>query len=358
MRILFQPSNGIGLGHVSRLLAIAEALRQQSQECRILFAVEPGVQALLGSEKFPQVVIPAPKELLKECWGEWPEEDREGIYRGVAQGIIEGFRPDLVVFDTFPNRLVAYCVLEAAVPFVMCVRHVKEFRAYADLTHPMLTAARSIIVPHDTFQEDFPQALRTKSTVVGTIVRYSPPGPTASVIARDVLITSGGGGYPETVRFLNLAAHAFALAKERKPKVTGLLVPGPLFREWSQLEPATGLTIRPFEPDLLSAYRRTRVILCQAGYNTIAELATVDTAAVVIPAPRAYDNQTARAVELSTRQDNIRVYTGESPHELAELLLGLLERERRVPSNYEPPDGAARAATILRRASRDRGSGV
>jgi hypothetical protein len=56
--ILFQPSNGIGLGHISRLIAIALAIRDKAPSARLPFLLEGGSHSLLETASLPYLSLP------------------------------------------------------------------------------------------------------------------------------------------------------------------------------------------------------------------------------------------------------------------------------------------------------------
>ena len=70
--ILFQPPNHVGLGHISRLAAIALCIRKQEPSIRVQFAVEGGSHQLLESLGLPFISIPSAHVLYKTSdWSEW-----------------------------------------------------------------------------------------------------------------------------------------------------------------------------------------------------------------------------------------------------------------------------------------------
>jgi predicted glycosyltransferase len=109
------------------------------------------------------------------------------------------------------------------------------------------------------------------------------------------VISGGGGGYPGTVEFFNVAEQAVHLLRQSHPNLRAKLITGPLFTDWCDLKLAPRSSVIPFDPDLTATLAAADLVICQAGYNTIAELKQIATRCLVVPAPRRWDNQLARA---------------------------------------------------------------
>jgi len=84
------------------------------------------------------------------------------------------------------------------------------------------------------------------------------------------------------------------------------------------------LALIPFEPDTNSRFAEADLVICQAGYNTVAELEQLGTKTVLVPAERQWDDQFARADRIAREQRNFRVFRGKTPAELAQQATELL----------------------------------
>jgi UDP-N-acetylglucosamine:LPS N-acetylglucosamine transferase len=116
-----------------------------------------------------------------------------------------------------------------------------------------------------------------------------------------VVITGGGGGYPGVVNFYNLALAACANCRKTNPDLSTILVAGPLFKDWSKLR-LEGATLFPSHLDMPGLYERAALVICQAGYNTVAEVLRSSKPAICVPAKRAFDDQSERAHLAASRQ--------------------------------------------------------
>lgn len=343
--ILFQPATGAGLGHVSRLTAIAVALRARAPRARLLFATEDDTMSLPEWYDLPRVSLP--RETRE--WSGWSPRDRANLHLALAEALIDATRPDLIVFDCFPSRAVGVAALDAGILVAICVREMREVGAYYDLVRPILDHASTIIVAHDTPESCVPPSLWHKAHCVGAIARPSPGagvGETVDTSRPHVTITAGGGGYQEAVAFFNRAMAAIALCRGREPALTATLITGPLFTGWSALRPVTGVRLVPFVPNLLDVFAASALIMCQAGYNTIAEAACMSVPLICSPVEAPHDSQQRRAADLARRRSDVRVLGGETDEELAEWILTMLRRDRE-PSEIRLPPGADAAARVL-----------
>jgi predicted glycosyltransferase len=346
--ILFQPATGTGLGHVSRLIAIAVALRAHAPDARMLFATETGTQPLLPCYGLPHVPLIGEPELASERWQAWSQADRANVNLALAEALIAAARPTLVVFDCFPSRAIAIAAIQEGVPVAICVREMRDLAKYVEVVGPVLERAAVILVAHEHAERCVPAALWPRTRCVGAITRPAPVWP--ELVATEagmwhVTITAGGGAYPESVSFFNRAMAAIARCREVQPALTATLATGPLFTGWRELRPVTGVRIVPFVPDLLSLFASSSLILCQGGYNTISEASCVSAPVICAPAEAPHDSQRRRALELAQQREDVRVLTDESEAELATWILDMLRPSgvRRPPRLPPGADLAARA---------------
>src|SRR5262245_15836087 len=129
--VLFQPPNRIGLGHISRLAAIALAIRDQIPSARLPFLVEGGSHSLLEVTSLPYFSLPAEFELYKtESWMAWPAEERNAMILSLADSIIHQLRPKIILFDTFPCIAAATAAARRGVPIALCLRKMKNMQEY------------------------------------------------------------------------------------------------------------------------------------------------------------------------------------------------------------------------------------
>ncbi|MEB3165022.1 MAG: glycosyltransferase [Prochlorothrix sp.] len=98
-RWLFYAVNGLGLGHLSRTLALARQLRQRSPRSQFLFLTTSEAEGILWQEGFASVKVPS-RMAAK------PSGLRYGVYNRLLHTVvvntISAFQPHVLVVDTFP----------------------------------------------------------------------------------------------------------------------------------------------------------------------------------------------------------------------------------------------------------------
>jgi predicted glycosyltransferase len=73
------------------------------------------------------------------------------------------------------------------------------------------------------------------------------------------------------------------------------LITGPLFANWLRLDLAADFSVVPFDPELTTTLAAADLVICQAGYNTTAELKQIEIRVIIVPGERRWDDQFARA---------------------------------------------------------------
>ncbi len=139
-------------------------------------------------------------------------------------------------------------------------------------------------------------ALRARAVAaVGWI--YRPTGPRRKVVAGHptILIATGGGGTTESAAAL-FASIDSVLANVRQRATLPFNVVqaiGPRAKGFGQMAQADS-TVDPGAA-LNELFGVADIVISTAGYNSVLELATTDTPALLVPIPRSIDDQTARA---------------------------------------------------------------
>jgi predicted glycosyltransferase len=343
--VLFQPQNHVGLGHLNRLSAVALALRRIDSSLRTPFVIEGAAHVLLDALGLPYVPLPS-SHLMHETenWSLWDAEARQQLSTEISSAILRTLRPEIVVFDIFPNQAFASVVLAAKLPVVLCLRQVNDLERYLlRLTH-LLPYVHRILIPHDEGAFQVPREIRDKSFFVGEIVRPLLPAVAKShPDCSTIVIHGGGGGYPGTVDFFNASIRAVALLRGTQSKLKVRLITGPLFTDWLELQLAPDVSVIPFDPHLSKTLAEADLVICQAGYNAIAELKRIAVRVLVVPAERRWDNQFGRAEQAAKACEHFRVAQNMNPDELARTAEEFL-REPIPLLNSNPAKGARTAA--------------
>lgn len=272
VRILLVANDGFSAGHVSRALAVAGALRRL--DASLVLATTSEADALLRTS--PAAVVRLPSILAAREAG-FTDAERRQLAASTLRGVVDGFAPDVVVGDTFPNgphgelawlgRRVTRAVVRRAVP-----------DESADVLTSGLGDLDAVIVASDAgLPGDVPPIVlappRLSRAEARARLAISPD-------ARAVLVTCGGGGDAEAV------ARARSVAAEvGRCGVVAVEALGPL----------AGSHIAPLGA-YLAAFDGA---FSPAGYNTAHELASAGIPAALWACPRPYDDQAARAHRLA-----------------------------------------------------------
>ncbi len=100
MKFLLSAINGVGLGHVARLLAVARELRRRVPEAEFLFLTSSEASSVIWQEGFASVKIPSwvsTREKLIDV------DDWKHLNMSLAATVVSSFRPDVLIADSFPS---------------------------------------------------------------------------------------------------------------------------------------------------------------------------------------------------------------------------------------------------------------
>ena len=107
-RILIHAINHVGLGHMSRSLAIAQWLQTGIPDVHILFLIEGG-EYLIEPTGFPWIMVPG--------------QPTESVHaEQITQKVLDVFQPSLVIHDTLIREFVYKPARDAGVRQVLVGR--------------------------------------------------------------------------------------------------------------------------------------------------------------------------------------------------------------------------------------------
>jgi predicted glycosyltransferase len=206
--------------------------------------------------------------------------------------------------------------------------------------------ASALIIAHECEELEIPARWKDKTHFVGQIVRPMTES-NDTLQAEDILITGGGGGSPSTIEFYNLAIMAFALCRSEQSNLRALLITGPLFSEWNSLLLVEGLKVIPKRWDLPNCAVRTRLTICQGGYNTVGEILRTGAMTICLPGTRFFDDQFKRAASVARSHPQFRLFEGDKPEGLAVLIKSILARPRTFSVAPDKFEGDQRSADVV-----------
>jgi UDP-N-acetylglucosamine--N-acetylmuramyl-(pentapeptide) pyrophosphoryl-undecaprenol N-acetylglucosamine transferase len=300
-RILFYAVNGLGLGHVTRLLGIARALRRVERDAEVLFLTSSEADTVVYREGFAAVKLPS-KTIREECGL------RRSTYLKTVQALawtaISSFDPDVLVVDTFPgggsDELLPVLRWRQRNVFVFREQRVEE--GASDLTQSMLRLYDLVLIPHADASLAGPVPEPAKALAVGPVlIRERSELPSRDAARRTLGLPTegtlmwasfGGGGDPEANRALALTAEVLS----EFPGVKLVAGAGPLSRASPAVPGATMIQGKYPAIDFLPAFD---VAVAAAGYNAVNELLFTGVPSVFVPFDRRVDDQARRASRVS-----------------------------------------------------------
>lgn len=366
-RILFHAVGGNGLGHLSRQIALARAIREVRPATELAFVSESAYGPALAPE-FPFFVLPSIKQLRSAAWSQvrWtggaPPDAGSGrsgpppmtVEMGspaptliaITQTLLTSYRPGLVIHDTLVWPPLFDIAEDMGISQAMVLRARRDLADVVSDPAAPLMRADLLILPHaageaaeilDALPDQSPPAVSIGATVRGrTISRHGVCNKLGVALdAKLAVVTAGGGGTPEVPAFYRLALDGLASASSTADARV-VLVLGP---EYQNAPPTSRhLDLQVWQaitwmPDLIAA---ADLVICQAGYNTLGEVKAAGTRAVVVPGERGIDDQDARAREAMRTSPHVRVL----PEADSALLGKLIDEVMGAPTPSAPAAAA------------------
>jgi UDP:flavonoid glycosyltransferase YjiC (YdhE family) len=349
MRILFYATNGLGLGHVTRLLALSRAVARREPRHERLFLTR--CEAGPFPEETDPFAIRIPGASRARKSGLTPKSYLQMAHPLLWQ-TVSSFDPHIMVVDTFPEGPEG----ELAPLMRWPIRKVfiyREFRKDAfpkDRIASLFSPYSLILAAHDEGTVSLPPPLDQDARVhfVGPITAGVPKNANRESLRNRLglrsgevaaILTLGGGGDPEAARIAGEAAQEL-----RRKGVAVFASTGPLVRT-----PPEGITAREWFPvwPLAPWLPAFDLAIGGGGYNTVAELREAGLPTLLIPFHRDVDDQHARAKE-AVQKGWARMAT--SSEEIRQGLEEILSQPSRPfpPTEREASAGGAdRAAELL-----------
>lgn len=308
MRVAFHAINGVGLGHLVRATCIAREVRVVAPGAQVLVLTNARETAVLEREGLDFIRFPArlaePHADPTRVETALPDDEEHAAF----EAALGAFAPDVVVFDTHaPPRLVAHASSLGA-RTVLVLRELRAEALSALLASGAVAAFDRVVVPHEAGEVDLGplEAAGLSVRRVGPVVRPVAPQRPAKRSKRvvpsapRVVALAGGGGQPvDARRYVRAVADAHLLARARVPTLETVLVTGPYGARPEGVEGLPGLTVVGALPELGPLLASATLVVSQCGYNAVAELRALRKPAVLVPAYRKSEDQSARARRLA-----------------------------------------------------------
>ncbi|MDJ0835706.1 MAG: hypothetical protein QNK37_04270 [Acidobacteriota bacterium] len=296
---LFYAVNGVGLGHLSRLLAIAREMRDLLDA----LAVPTDLRFLTTSDAayiagdFPVYKIPSKTAAAGTAAAETFIADS----RFFVSNLVASLRPDLLVLDTIPEGSFNEFLMirDFARKTVFVDRHRDPKIRNGKLQKNMLALYDRILVPDDPDEARYPlpEALAERRFFTGRIHGFRPRTAFSREKAREQLgvpdgsvliyVSAGGGGDEAAEHQLDILTETLA----EDPSHFLLVGYGPLYsgkvRYGANIANYHGAAVSRFFPALDLA-------VSAAGYNTYQELITARVPTLFYAQTKGMDRQEER----------------------------------------------------------------
>jgi UDP-N-acetylglucosamine--N-acetylmuramyl-(pentapeptide) pyrophosphoryl-undecaprenol N-acetylglucosamine transferase len=361
-RILFYAVNGLGLGHATRLLAIARRVRVRAPEAEIVFFTSSEAEDVVFREGFAAFKVPS-KTLRASA------HLRPATYARMLQtvtlNLLASFHPHVLVVDTFPagaiQELLPVLRWDSRKVFVFRVQ--RPSVANSPLTQNTLELYDLAVIPHREGEEEVPLPVGLDRVWVGPILIRDRTEAKTREEARRLLglpangavvyVTFGGGGdaAADAARATTVDALTGSLTVgDARVPLHLAVARGPLSR--GNISPSPGVTPVDYYP-MAELYPAFDAALSAAGYNTTMELLHYGVPAGFVPFPRQVDDQEARAARIAEQGAGLCLcpLTAEAVVAAMERLLdpAVAETMRENARRLVPDSGADRAAEAILR---------
>jgi predicted glycosyltransferase len=375
--LLFYCQHSLGMGHLVRSLALADALAGRFRVVLLNggklpagLAVPRGVEVI----NLPPLGLDAEGRLVSRDGRRTVERAKE-LRRTLITETYRALRPGVVLVELFPFGRKKFAgellpLLEEARadaqgrPLVICsLRDILVGKRAEQQKHDARAAETAnrffdaVLVHSDPAFARLEESLGSYSQLAvpvhytGFVLprRESAAGGAGSG-GRRILISAGGGLVGE--RLFRASAAAYTLIRETED-VTMKIVAGPFLPEgaWRRLRETArrspGLSVQRFVPDLCAEMRGSAASVSQCGYNTALDILRAGVPALVVPfSEGGEDEQTRRARRLEGLGALRVVEEGElDPARFARELRGLLSfRPRRSALDLR---GACNSADLI-----------
>jgi UDP-N-acetylglucosamine--N-acetylmuramyl-(pentapeptide) pyrophosphoryl-undecaprenol N-acetylglucosamine transferase len=350
-RILLYAVNGRGLGHLTRLVAIARWLRRLGPfvgGVQLCFITTSEADHLLWQEGFTSFKVPSRAGL--------PTSDSEravilSMARQAVTGWISNFAPDVLVVDTIARGAFGELpgVMESARRRVLVTRQMRALSP--DVAQATVGYDRLLLTEDAPTLDGAPAGSLDRCVTVGPVLRRESVELLSRASARKalgiphhasaVLVTSGGGGDTQ-----QLGALASVLEAHSDAHI--VVAAGPLHRSGFNNDiPRTARVQVMTDVNLADHLRAFDLAVSAGGMNALHELHQAEVFALVRPQDRELDDQEARGRRLAECGAGAVLPKGTSLLEVARAVVDALGRSFPPSAPARRNDARICAAHIL-----------
>ncbi len=309
VRVLLYAVNGLGLGHITRLLAIAKYMRRyilvMGKQPEIMFLSTSEVDTLPFLFDFPVVKIPS-KTIIEK--GGMSRQQYQKMAKMMIWNCISSYNPDILAVDTFPSGSFdeLYDVMDFGFQKVFVYRPRKDkdklwknpiLRAYdrilyIDEAHEQYETSKEEIMMEDKIHHLGAIVQRDKTELLSReaacqYLGLDPKQKTACILA-------GGGGDSYNQDFFERMIKLMSQFKD----IQVVIAAGPLYKG-AEISTPQGRWF--YRPDISQYWYAFDFVISAGGFNSVNELLCAQIPTLFFAQTRLYDNQEARINSLSDK---------------------------------------------------------
>lgn len=285
MKILFYIEAEHGLGHFVRVRNIIKSLFNNNGDLKFVCVVN----GFCDFSDMDVKVIDKTIELSSNYLGKWGMLDSN--FDSIFIPIVENEKPDLIIFDTFYSLNVCR-MFDCEKILILRKYYDEEVKEFFKLGYN--NYFNKILIPH--LEDEFVgidvssnckfigPIIQTECDISGIKKKYGIKEDECLVVG-----TVAGGGFSDASKFLNCCLDAFGSIDG----IRFILQTGPFFHE--KLKVVSNIEIVSYEENMVGLFDCANLVICQAGYNTMNELAYLGKHAVVLPSVKPNDDQVIRS---------------------------------------------------------------
>jgi predicted glycosyltransferase len=300
LRVLFYAINGLGLGHLTRLVAICQALKRILPSIEPLFVTTSDGDNILSKYNIPYVHLPS--KTVAAQTETLTTRRLARLYNAILNPLYDSFQPHLLVVDTMTTG--ALHDLLNILRFGNCckvfIHRAKKAEVYEQADIQAQRFYDLVIAPHYFNTELIPMPIGFEiplfwsGTIMLTDVQNNPPLERSLVRKRFnvqdnevfVLLSLGGGGdnsNPETIKKIMDTLKQF-------PQIKILFAQGLLYKG----EDFSDKVLTTSEYPMTHIFSGIDFAISGAGYNTFHELLHFGIPTIFVPKMRGLDDQHTR----------------------------------------------------------------
>lgn len=295
IRFVFYPRESTSLGHTSRLLGVADAVRRLAPEVSVLFLVDDGDTRLIEAHGYAWSRIPADRASLETWW---------------AKTVRSAGTQMVLVQDSSVHHVLSGLARDEQAHQVLILRERTDLLHFLYQKREEITGTDLVVFPHSKQEIGLlPLSWLPESKLMycGALLRRSLEDiDVAGMRARYgiqtdelTIVVSNGGGNGDVNQdddFIDTAFAAIRLASADLPEFHVICITGPSSRwQIEHVEFQTGrVTVRDFEPRLFDLFGAANLVIARGGYNTIHELVELGVPSLCLPAARPTESQQRR----------------------------------------------------------------